>query len=190
MKTKVTTQEVTVRFGNKSVSMPYKEALNHGYLVLRAGYPKEAKLIFDQLLNCHKRDRWARLLKLRAEQQIAHLGVCLDILDIVTNAVSCNVKGPIAQEFRQAIALHDVGLVDGAASAVSEVISDYADLPSACLNLGDMLAFEGCLKEAIALLSIAKRRAKRGSPTGTLARKQIKSLTKRVKKQKKSKGRP
>ena len=182
MRKDVNAQEITIRLASKSVTMPYSEAMTHGYLILRAGFPKEAQLIFDQLLTYRKRDRWARLLKLRAEQQIAHLGVCLDILEIVTNAVSYNMKGPIAQEFRQAIALHDVGLIDGAAAAVSEVISDYADLPSACLNLGDMLAFEGFMKEAIALLSIAKRRAKRGSPTATLARKQIKSLTKKFKK--------
>jgi hypothetical protein len=182
MKKDINDQEVTVRLGSKSVTMPYSEAMTHGYLILRAGFPKEAQLIFDQLLIFRKRDRWARLLKLRAEQQIAHLGVCLDILKIVTNAVSYDMQGPIAQEFRQAIALQDVGLIDGAAAAVSEVISDYADLPSACLNLGDMLAFEGFIKESIALLSIVRRRAKRGSPTATLARKQIKTLTKKLKK--------
>ena len=176
----------TIRLGSNTLKMPYSEAITHGYLILRAGYPKEAHAIFVQLLAINKRDRWTKLLKLRAEQQIAHLGVCLDILELVSSAVSTDTNGPIAQEFRKAIALRDVGLIDAAATAMSEAISDYADLPTACLNIGDMLAFQGFIAEAIALLTTAKRRAKRGSPTARTARRQIQTLSKKLKKLKKA----
>jgi len=166
---------LVVRRGRKKRCLSFEEAFSFGHSLIEAGHTEQALKLFTALAKVRNRGARARIMVAQCRAQLEDFDACREILENVFS----DEDHPIVEELQAAFVCHRLGMSRAAMNELQKIVTAHADLPTACLFLGDLFMEASNLKNAAYFWKLAVKRDKRGGAVAKTAKKQLARLVKR-----------
>ncbi|MGD9647982.1 MAG: tetratricopeptide repeat protein [Pirellulales bacterium] len=160
------------KLGRKSFALTFEQAFTYGHTLLEGGHARQAAGLFQLLAKVGNRGPRAAIMLARCQADLNDFAACHELLE----QAFAGEQEAVAKEFQTAFVYYKLGMKDDAAREMSRIVKEYANLPTACLVLGDWFAAAGNVDKARKCWKLAVARDRRGGSVGRTARKQLAAM--------------
>jgi len=168
---------LSFRDDSKLLALRIDQAFVCGHTLLTGKHYRQAFHVFETLAKARPKDQRVKVMLARCQAALDHYEACREILEDVL----VEMDDSVVNELQTAFVYRKLGMIDAAVQELAKLVSQHADLPTACLFLGDMFAAEGRYDKAALCWKLAIKRDTRGGPVAKAAYKQLRQCEKEKK---------
>lgn len=166
----------TLEVGAKSHGLTFEQMFSYAHSCLNAKKYATASQILKVLGQARNADRQVKIM-------LAHCAACVDRYDTCQEMLKAAFGGKddaIVEKLHAAFVYESVRMQSAAIGELTSVITDFRDLPTACLILGDLFARVGKTNKATSCWKLAVKRDQPGGSVAVAAKTQLARLRKRT----------
>jgi lipopolysaccharide biosynthesis regulator YciM len=156
----------------KEHSLTFQEAFLYGHTLMAGSHFDTAATIFTRLAKVSGRGPRAKVMLSACAAGLDKYSICQDILKVAFEGED----QAVIELLQAAFVYHKLGMQADAIREMTKVVQQFANVPTACLLLGDMFAEQGAEKKAAYCWQLAIKRDRKGGAVGLTARKQLESM--------------
>jgi len=155
--------------GGKPLVLDYPHAFAFGDQLLQSGHVKTARAIFESLVKTPHRGPRAQVMLALCQARLNEFAACS-----ATLAAAFEDTQTISENLHSALVFQKLGFRSDAIDTLGQLVTQFADLPTVCLLLGDLFAVQGDRDKASDCWNMALKRDRLQGGITLAARRRLK----------------